>query len=205
MKQSNLIIILGMLIVIYFLYLYFSKFKEMRYVESMIDNQTYLIREGENRSQKYLKDSANTLAKIHKRVEKLIKHLDNNFSKEKYFFITKLKENYHNGMLSEAAIDERYTTYTVDKQHMHICLRTRDENEHIYDLNLLMYVVLHELAHVANYNKRGFPIQGHGIEFKRIFQFLVEEAIKIGIYRFEDYRQNPQEYCGIEINSTITH
>ena len=106
-------------------------------------------------------------------------------------------------ILSEAAIDERYTTYTVDKQDMHVCLRTRDKMENIYDINLLMYVILHELAHLCNYDDLGNPIQGHGSEFKKIFKTLVKESIKLGIYNYQNYNESPVEYCGIIINSHI--
>jgi predicted SprT family Zn-dependent metalloprotease len=86
---------------------------------------------------------------------------------------------------------------------MHICLRTRDKEENIYDINTLMYVVLHELSHLCNYDKYGNPIQGHGIEFKNIFRFLVEESIKLDIYTHVDYTINPKEYCGIMISTSI--
>ena len=66
-----------------------------------------------------------------------------------------------------------------------------------------MYVVLHELAHMANYDKYGYPIQGHGIEFINIFKLLVTEAINIGIYNYSDYSKVPQEYCGIMLNTSV--
>jgi hypothetical protein len=106
-------------------------------------------------------------------------------------------------MISEAAIDPRYTTYTVDKQNMHICLRTRNSEEKIYDMNTLMYVVLHESAHLANYSPDGSAIIGHGVEFKMVFRFLVEQSIKLGLYNYVDYANIPQPYCGIVINSNI--
>ena len=106
-------------------------------------------------------------------------------------------------MISEGALDLRYTTYTIDKQDIHICLRTRDKFENIYDIDLLMYVVIHELAHLCNYDKNGSPIIGHGFEFKYIFKFLIEESIKIGIYKYTDYARNPKEYCGMQLSSSI--
>jgi predicted SprT family Zn-dependent metalloprotease len=66
-----------------------------------------------------------------------------------------------------------------------------------------MYVILHELAHLCNYNKNGYPIYGHGIEFLRIFKVIVQESIKINIYTYQDYQKKPVEYCGLEISSQI--
>lgn len=199
------VVILTVLILMYLIYTIVYTYSEIRYIKSSVDGKVYMIRRGNNKTETFLLHSANTLAQINTRVIKLIKHLEQNYSQEvsKNYFIQKLKSNYNSYMISEAAVDQRYTTYTVDKEDMHICLRTRDSNEHIYDINTLMYVVLHELAHLCNYTQNGTPIIGHGNEFKMIFKFLVEEAIKIGIYDYINYTRNPQEYCGIKISSSI--
>jgi hypothetical protein len=182
-----------------------TTYSETLYIQSDLDDKRYIIRRGYTKNERYLKESANTLAEINKRVTKLIDNLSSKFHNDqtKNYFIKKLKENYNPYILSEAAIDERYTTYTVDKQDMHVCLRTRDQVENIYDINLLMYVILHELAHLCNYDNMGNAIQGHGIEFRNIFKLLVVEAIKLNLYEYDDYAENPKEYCGIVISTTI--
>jgi hypothetical protein len=200
------IVILIILLVLFLTWFYYSKsYEEEVYIKSDVDQRVYLIRRGNNKSQQFLKESANTLAHINLRIEKLIEHLEKNYSNDpsKNYFILKLKQNYHPYMISEAAVDPKYTTFTVDKQDINICLRTRDRYEHIYDINLLMYVVLHELAHLCNYTRNGHPIIGHGDEFKYIFAFLVQESMKIGIYNYENYANAPKEYCNIIINSSI--
>jgi hypothetical protein len=196
------IIIIVLVCCLYQLYLMYN---EVSYVKSTVDDKIYMIRRGNTKSLQFLQESANTLAKINARVQKLIDHLDITYKNDasKNYFIKKLKSNYHPYMISEAAVDKRYTSYTIDKKNMHLCLRTRDQYEQVYDINLLMYVTLHELAHVANYNKDGYPIEGHGEEFKMIFGFFVKEAVSIGIYQYENYTRNPKEYCGIVVNSNI--
>ena len=205
MDIETIIIILGIILVIYFLYHMIYTYSEIKYVKSDIDGKVYLIRRGNNKSEKFLKDSANTLASINKNVVELIDYLFKNFNNhdDKSYFIKKLKENYKPYIISEAAVDPRYTTYTIDKRDMHICLRTRDTDEKVYDMNILMYVVIHELAHLCNYNKNGDAILGHGSEFRNIFKFLVEESIKIGVYNHVNYSANPREYCGIMITTSI--
>jgi predicted metal-dependent hydrolase len=203
--MNTIIILLLVVVIVYFIYRSIYVYNEVSYIKSDIDNNEYIIRRGNTKSEKYLKDSANTLAEINKRVLKLVDHMDKKYAHDytKRYFIDKLKQNYTWDILSEAALDSRYTTYTVDKQDMHICLRTRDSNEKIYDIDLLMYVVLHELAHLCNYDKNSQPIIGHGKEFKEIFRILVLESIDLGIYNYTDYTQNPKEYCGIVISTTI--
>ena len=182
-----------------------SVYNENISVKSDIDNNFYLIRRGNTKGEYYLKQSANTLGEINLRIIKLIDHLYKKYKDDmtKMYFLKKLKDSYSHSILSEAAVDSRYTTYTIDKQDMHVCLRTRDQDERLYDINLLMYVILHELAHLCNYDESGNPIEGHGKEFKDIFYLLVVEAIKLGIYTYTDYTEKPMEYCGIMVSSTI--
>jgi hypothetical protein len=197
------IYVLLTLLVLFFLWKIFFT-NEIVSVKSTIDNRDYIIRNG-NKTQKYLQESANALAIINQRIEILIKHLSNKYNVQnpRNFFILKLIQNYDYKLLSEAAYDTRFTTFTIDKQDMHVCLRTRDNHEKLYDINVLMYVVLHELAHLCNYDQNGNPITGHGKEFKYIFKMLVTEAIQIGIYDYVNFSEKPTEYCGIVINSTI--
>lgn len=202
--MTIVLVILAVLLVFYFTYSVINTYSEVTYVEADLDKRKYMIRRG-SKPQGFLKESANTLAEINKRVLQLIDHLKDKYSKDpsKNYWVSMLKKNYNPYILSEAAVDSRYTTFTVDKSDMHVCLRTRDKNEKIYDINLLMYVILHELGHLCNFDPNGYPIHGHGEEFKSIFKLLVVEAIKIGVYNYTDYSKQPQEYCNIVVNSTI--
>lgn len=205
MLKQYIFIIIFIVLVVYFVYKSFISYSEILYIRSDVDNKFYIIRRGNTKNEAYLKESANALAKINERVIGLVEHLNKNFKDhdDKYYFINKLTKNYSQYILSEAAIDSRFTTYTIDKQEMHVCLRTRDTNEKVYNINLLMYVILHELAHLCNYDRNGIPIHGHGDEFRRIFKFLIIESIKIGVYDYENYYDDPKEYCGIVISTTV--
>lgn len=187
-KYLILVIILILLIFLHYWY------TETKWVKSDIDNNLYLVK-SYNLSPEKLKENANTLAEINRRILSLIENC-----KLKY---PKLKELYKPTNLYEAAIDSRYTTFTIDKTHIHVCLRTRNDKKELYDLDRLMYVVIHELAHMANWDKNGNPIIGHGKEFINIFRDLVKESMKLGIYKYRDYSESPVEYCGIMINSNV--
>ena len=196
----DIILILCILLLVYCIF-----YADIVYAKSNKDGNFYIIRRGHSKSDEFLTNSANTLAEINIRVERLIEYLHTRYQNDssKNYFIQKLRENYNYSILSEAEVDPRYTTYTVDKEDMHICLRTRDNNENIYDINTLMYVVLHELSHLCNYAPDGTAILGHGESFVMIFRFLVREAVNIGIYNYVDYTRTPQSYCGILISSQI--
>jgi hypothetical protein len=179
------------------------------YIKSNIDNRYYIIRRG-SQSDDFLVESANILALVNKDIEKLIQHLQEKYPDYKdlthsqHFYIKFLVDNYSYKILSEGNIDKRYTTYTIDKQEIKVCLRTRDSYDKPYDINLLMYVILHELAHLCNYDHNSKPIIGHGIEFLKIFKFLIDEAIEIRVYKYVDYQKKPVNYCNLELNSQIT-
>jgi hypothetical protein len=197
--------VVGVLTGIMIIYIYKRFSEEVSYVESIVDKREYKIRVGKQKSKEYKVESADKLAEINKRIEILTEHLDYKYNGDpvKGRVARILKEKYSPDILSEAANDKRYTTFTVDKKDMHICLRTRDSNEKMYDINLLMYVVLHELAHFVNYDKNGEPIIGHGREFMEIFRMLVSESMMIGIYQYTNYAESPVEYCGMYLSSSI--
>ena len=66
-------------------------------------------------------------------------------------------------------------SYTINKEKIYICLK--DENEQYYPTNMLIYVTLHELAHLINKDD-----VGHTEKFHKIFDELLDEAYNMGIY-----------------------
>jgi hypothetical protein len=59
-----------------------------------------------------------------------------------------------------------------------------------------MFVVIHELAHIANER------WGHSSEsqFWEIFKFLLHEAKLCGMHTPVDYSKYPVMYCGLNVN-----
>jgi Zn-dependent peptidase ImmA (M78 family) len=65
-------------------------------------------------------------------------------------------------------------SFTINKEHIYIC--TKDEKGQYYDENMLMYVLLHELAHVL------CDEVGHTEKYKQIFRTLLHRAHEAGLY-----------------------
>lgn len=77
-------------------------------------------------------------------------------------------------------------SYTINKQRIYLCLR--DEHNKYYDMNMLIYVFLHEFAHYLNKEDIG-----HTEKFHAIFDELLEKAQSLGVY---DASIPPvQDYC----------
>ena len=64
----------------------------------------------------------------------------------------------------------------------------------LIDLNTLTFVAIHELAHIMTTSI------GHKQEFWQNFKYMLQNAKEAGIYDPIDYKKNPQQYCGMDIN-----
>lgn len=191
------IIICVVLVVLIILYLYKKNYtRAIVYSKNMIP-----FKVNKNIDYEFMKNSANILDSINSRVYILLTYLQKNYPKNPTTII--LVSKYSPNIISESKIKQNYTTYTVDKSLINICIRTRDDKQDVYDINLLMYVVIHELAHLCNFTYDMQPIIGHGVQFIEKFKFLVGASITCGIYKYEDYSRNNQEYCGIILSSQI--
>lgn len=109
----------------------------------------------------------------------------------------RLQKRYRSDALREhEPNDPGNTSFTEDKGRvLALCLRDpRTQQRRLHKSELLKFVNLHELAHI------GCVSWGHEDEFWRTFKFLLAEAQKIGIYTPQDYRQQPEHYCGLDVS-----
>jgi hypothetical protein len=207
MNSSHIILILGLLLMVFMMY-YNVGMRDMTYVTSDIDNKQYMVR-----NQKDKKKAANFLAKLRQNIYLMTEHTYLKITDSKTAtlpkyqkfkpYVLQLKEKIKNVVVRESAANSVYTSYTVNKgEQIIFCIRSKSitryiQTDDIHDFNLVMYVLLHEISHVA------CPEFDHTPLFKEIFKFLCEEAIELGIYTKIDFAKNPKEYCGIGINDSI--
>ena len=170
-----------------------SKNNELSYVESRIDNRKYLVRNVKDKQA-----AADLLSKMRISIDKLIDHLEIHYPNDPR--VKRLVKKFNPNRISESLKGSKYTSYSVNKgQKIVLCLRSKDHQQKLTDLNTLMFVVLHELAHVLTVSI------GHTKEFWSNFKFILKEAVKIGIYENIDYGKNPKPYCGIQVNDSPLH
>jgi len=130
---------------------------------------------------------------IRKKLEIIVKHLIK-ITPDDDYRVKMLSENFRPDKLKEGVDTPGYTSYSINKgEEIILCLRT---NNKIVDLNTMMFVVLHELAHLATKSI------GHTEEFWDNFRWILEEAINIGIYTKQDFKKESVEYCGMTITSS---
>lgn len=80
------------------------------------------------------------------------------------------------------------SSYTEDKSMIGLCVRDPMTGQYFND-NVLMYVVLHELAHFLSKS------YGHNNEFRNTFQSLLEDAREKCLY--DPTQKFPEVYCGV--------
>lgn len=161
---------------------------EVEYIVSRIDNRRYLVRSLPNKQQ-----AADVLASINKDMIKIVKHLRATYPDDDNY--KRLYDKFDPNEVSEGSPDSAYTSYTINKSHLVICIRQHDYS--FVEKNVLMYPVIHELGHMA------CDEVGHTEKFWKIFKHMTEEAIQMGIYQKIDFKNNPTDYCGVTIKSSV--
>lgn len=133
-------------------------------------------------------------------ITKLINHVDNKYKQTKNKIIidgiARLKNRYNVKNLVESIPSylSKDTSYTINKgEVLAICLKDKKDKTKYHDINIIMFVTIHELAHIFSEG------HGHDDQFWTNFKFLLNEAIIIEIYKFEEYTNNHKSYCGMDI------
>jgi hypothetical protein len=189
-----ILILSGVLFLMLLIYYRKYSYKSV-YVKSEIDNGYYLVRDLPDKQ-----EVADTMALIKVKVRKLIDYMLEKSPKEYKSYIENLNRKLDSVIISENVYDFYYTSYSVNKgEQLVFCMRSRktNENNKKHDVNLMMYVVLHEISHIA------CPEYGHTQIFKDLFKYITQSAIDMGLYTPIDFKHVPTEYCGMMITDSI--
>lgn len=107
----------------------------------------------------------------------------------------RLLDNLAEIKMEESPFEDDTSSYTVNKGELiALCIRNKEDKD-FHDWNTLLFVLIHELAHVASIST------GHNQEFVRNFKWLLEQANAAGLYQPVDYSQNPITYCGVRVTN----
>tara|TARA_B110001469_G_scaffold123262_1_gene135037 strand:+ start:549 stop:1130 length:582 start_codon:yes stop_codon:yes gene_type:complete len=166
-----------------------NKKSDVDYVVSKIDNRKYIVQ-----NQKDKQQAADNLAIIRKNLVMLVQELKK--KNKNNVDIERMVNNFNPDNISEGDKNNKFTSYSVNKgEKIVFCLRSRDDKNNLVELNIMMFVALHELAHTMTKSI------GHTEEFWNNFRILLKNARKLGIYQRVDYDKNPVDYCGTKITN----
>ena len=113
--------------------------------------------------------------------------------------IQRLKNNFNKSSIIESSpnLGSEYTSYTVNKgTRIVMCIRTKDVKAELHDLNTLMFVAIHEIGHIMTKEN------GHPPIFWNNMAYLLKKAIENKLYVPQDFKNFPENYCGMEINNS---
>lgn len=190
-QRANLVTIITLVVLFFSIYKFYEGFSsEIIYAKSTLDGRQYLVRNLDDKEQ-----AADMLAELRAKLKQFV--ADINSKNPNNQDVMRLKIKFKPNNLTESDGNSKFTSYSVNKgQKIVFCIRERDENNRLTDMNTITFVALHELAHVMTKEV------GHTQEFWRNFKFLLDFAVKNGYYKYHPYHQTPQKYCGTMITDT---
>jgi len=142
--------------------------------------------------------SVTLLSQLNARIIKLLRFMQRRqygASKRVQLITKRLLRRYNPDTLVEhiphfLELNTAYTSGPGDQIGM--CLR-HGGNGLYHDIDLITFVAIHELAHVA-LNERG-----HSFRFWCIFKHLLGEASAANVLAAHNYEKDPQKYCNMDI------
>lgn len=192
MDENVLTYVVLVIVIIGCLYVYFENNDfDLKCIVSSVDGNKYCVRE---RSK--LKEASNLLANVSKKCKDLVAYMDEHHgSKES---VQRLVKGFDQTVIKETLPTSKFTAYSENKgEKIAFCLnKKKQNNDNLIDEHTLMFVAIHELAHVMTLSI------GHKTEFWDNFKFLLENAKDAGIHQPVDYSEKPQEYCGMTISDS---
>ena len=187
MKQLTVL-----MIIVLFIFLISNFVRKSIYltkVVSTVDGRSYLVRKLPDKQ-----EAADRLATLSQNLKRVIQQCAAKPSDAEA--VKRLESNFKGDTIIEHMPGNTYVSHSVNKgQELSICVRDKDSNAFI-DPNTVMFVALHELAHVMSVST------GHTPEFWANMKYLLERGSEIGVYQPVDYSKTPAMFCGMEINSS---
>jgi hypothetical protein len=159
-------------------------------ITSNVDGNKYCVRERLKQEM-----AADLLANVTKNMKILVAYMQKTYPT--YENVQRLIKNFNPQTIMETQVDSEHTAYSENKgEKIAFCLNTTKNGDTLIDKNTLTFVSIHELAHTMSESI------GHKEEFWNNFKFLLENAVRIHIYKAVDYSKKPISYCGMKIDES---
>ena len=159
----------------------------LKCIISDVDGNKYCVRERAK-----LELAADLLANTTQKLKQLVAYLGEKYPNKEN--CKRLVNNFNPTKVKEILPTSEFTAYSENKgEKLAFCTTTTKEGDKLIDPNTLMFVALHEISHIATKSV------GHTQEFWNNFKFILENAVKINIYKPVDYKNKPKNYCGMKI------
>lgn len=137
------------------------------------------------------------MAKIRKNLEKLIQKYRDDPATMADHRVKTMVDRFKPENMCENDINSDSTSYSENKGELIVvCLRDKQPPYKFADENTIMFVILHEMAHLMT------TTIGHTSEFWVNFRRILGDAVSVGIYQDVNYAKQPTAYCGMTITDS---
>jgi len=161
----------------------------IEYRNSKLNNKKYGIQEEFNKSD----EAVELLAKLHNHMSDFVTDLQKKIPSDER--VARLVKGFRRAEIEEAPNDDG-SSYTINKGDLvAICLRHKKDGHPFHDYNTLLFVIIHEMAHIASIS------EGHNSEFITNFKWLLQQAKDLGYYEPVNYNKSPMTYCGVKVTN----
>jgi len=161
-------------------------------VKSQVDGKDYQV---QNLPDKQA--AADLMAQIHSNLETLINHYKTDPATIADPRVKTMVERFNPDNMMENELTDDSTSYSENKgEKIVVCLREKSNGYPLIDENTIMFVILHEMAHLMT------TTVGHTPEFWTNFRRILQDGTSVGIYRAVNYSKSPVNYCGMTITDT---
>ena len=190
------IFIILIFVIVFNCYNYYLENADINIIKGK-DGINYYVRNNNDKSK-----AVGILCELRQKIKKLIKFIEKNDSNDEEYKIYKeninlIKNKIDIVKFKETPKTSNYTSYSVNKgEELFLCIRSKKTNE-IHSINDLLYVAIHEIAHI------GCTEIGHTNLFFKINLYLLKKAVEFNLYKYDNYNNNPKEYCGINLNNSL--
>lgn len=161
-------------------------------VKSQRNQQTYQVQNLPDKQ-----DACEMMANIHDKLNTLMNKYKSDPNTSADQRVRVMIERFDPNSMCENDIHSDSTSYSENKgERIVVCLRDKQKPYPLVDENTVMFVVLHELAHLMT------TTVGHTPEFWANFRRILKDAVSAGIYQEVNYARSPVRYCGMTITDS---
>jgi hypothetical protein len=161
-------------------------------VQSMRDGNVYRVQNLPDKQ-----EACERIAMIREKLTKLIDSYKNDPSAMTDPRVKVMVSRFNPENLSENDIHSDTTSYSENKgEKIVVCIRDKTPPYKFADENTIMFVLLHEMAHLMS------TTVGHTPEFWTNFKRILHDAVQCGIYTPVNYSKIPTPYCGMTITDS---
>jgi len=161
-------------------------------VKSRLDGKTYRVQNLPDKQ-----EAADRISSIRTNLEKFVENYKSDPSAMADSRVKIMVSRFNPNNFTENDLNTDTTSYSENKgEKIVVCIRDKTPPHKFVDENTVMFVLLHEMAHLMSTSV------GHTPEFWSNFKRVLHDAVHCGIYTSVNYARTPTPYCGMTITDS---